>query len=107
MTPEEALQQYHLDKAEREKQQQQIQQQLQTEKAKREAYYADLKAKKHPTKTRKSHICSNCGETIPKNTVINHPQTILMPGSSQPDGNGHFETLYQCNTCSPLKEVGT
>ena len=67
MTPEEALQQYHLDKAEREKQQQQIQQQLQTEKAKRETYYADLKAKKHPTKTRKSHICSNCGETIPKN----------------------------------------
>ena len=103
MNPEQALVQYHQKKAEREAENLKIEQQQAEEKAKTNAYYANLKAKKKPVKTRVPHECSNCGETIPKNTVINHPQTILMPGSSQPDGNGHFETMYICNSCSPLE----
>lgn len=97
MTPEEALQQYHQKKAEREAENLKIQQQQADTKAKTTAYYADKKAQKKPivVKTRKEHPCTKCGQTIPIGQKVIVETDYVLDRHYNPT----YQCLYYCNSC--------
>jgi hypothetical protein len=93
---------YKLERAAKQEEEQKIKQCVAEEAEKRRAYFAAKKP--NVSVTRKPHVCAGCNKEIPTGSQVT-TSSVIRPGSSVYGANGHWETLYYCQSCRPIKEA--